>query len=207
MRVRSFAPCACLEIISIAGHSKGAISNAIKDGLVERIGVLVSVTDTVISSPISPKKPLVQSSVQTGPLRVAELRVYPIKSCGSGTALDKLVVDHLGPQHDRCFMVCQKPHWNRESWQDTWGAVTPRTPKENSSTGQIIDGPSLLLVDVVMNPDATMTISSKNAARPMPALHISVKPPADAPLIENVHNCAQLFFLKTVSSELLSVPR
>jgi hypothetical protein len=136
----------------------------------------------------------VQRSVQAGPLRVAELRIFPIKSCSSGAALDKLVVDQLGPQHDRCLMVCQKPHYNRDTWQDTWGAVTPRTPKENPSTGQIIDGPSLLLVDVAMNPDATMTVSSKNAARPMPALHISVRPPADAPLIQNVHHYELLFF-------------
>ena len=96
-------------------------------------------------------------------------------------------------------MVCQKPHWNRDAvsnswvWQDSWGAVTPRTPKENSATKQSIDGASLLLVHVTMNPNDTMTISSKNATRPMPQLCIAVQPPADAPLIENVPFCTQSF--------------
>ena len=96
-------------------------------------------------------------------------------------------------------MVCQKPHWNRDAvsnswvWQDSWGAVTPRTPKENSATKQSIDGASLLLVHVTMNPNDTMTISSKNVTRPMPQLCIAVQPPADAPLIENVPFCTQSF--------------
>lgn len=138
-------------------------------------------------------------SAQEGARRVAELHVFPIKSCGPGAALDRLVIGDLGPQHDRCLMVCQKPHWNRDAlsnmfvWQDTWGAVTPRTPKEIPATKQMIDGPSLLLVRVAVNPDATMTISSKNAARHMPELRIAVQPPADASLIDNVPSCFPVY--------------
>ena len=182
-----------------AGHSKAAISGAIGANLVVRMGALASGTEIVTlgsrpaaahSMPI-PNKHIVALPA-TPSAKVAELRVYPIKSCASGSSQDTLVIDNLGPQHDRCLMVCQRPHWNRNSasnafeWQDSWGAVTPRTPKENSATKQKIDGSSLLLVHVTVHPDATMTISSRNASRPMPDLRVAAQPPPDAPLIENV---------------------
>ncbi len=183
--------------IVISGHPLNTISNAVNANQVVRIGVLAS---GAIQSSLVPTIDAAHStfarqrsrSAQEGARRVAELRVFPIKSCGAGAALDKLVIGDVGPQHDRCLMVCQKPHWNRDAlsnswvWQDTWGAVTPRTPKENPATKQMIDGASLLLVRVAVNPDATMTISSNNAARHMPELRIAVQPPADAPLIDNV---------------------
>ena len=182
-----------------SGHSKAAISGAIGANLVVRMGALASATEIVTpgsrpaaahSMPI-PNKHIVALPA-TPAAKVAELRVYPIKSSASGSSQDTLVIDNLGPQHDRCLMVCQRPHWNRNSasnafeWQDSWGAVTPRTPKENSATKQKIDGSSLLLVHVTVHPDATMTISSRNASRPMPDLRVAAQPPPDAPLIENV---------------------
>jgi hypothetical protein len=125
--------------------------------------------------------------------RVGDLRVFPIKSCGSAAALGRLAVDHLGPQYDRCLMVCHKPHWNivdyaanSWGWQDSWGALTPRTPKQNSLTKSTIDGPSLLLTQVEVHSDATLTLCSKNASRAMPSIRFAARPPADAPLIENV---------------------
>jgi predicted heme/steroid binding protein len=180
----------------------GMIHAALESGQVVRIGVLFgdaphSATVSQVSEALSAsKKPL-----PTRPPKVAELRVFPVKSCGSGAALGEIVVDYLGPQHDRCLMVCHNPCFNKGGWQDTWGAVTPRT-LPNSDREQVIYGPSLLLVDVTMNPDATMTISSKNEARHMPDLRIAVKPPVGAPLIDNVQFCSPPFetplpFLKT----------
>jgi predicted heme/steroid binding protein len=168
-----------------------------ESGQVARIGVLFGDApdspdrDTVSQAPEAPESPS-SSKRPTGPPKVAELRVFPVKSCGSGAAVDEIAVDYLGPQHDRCLMVCHKPCFNNKKWQDTWGAVTPRTipadavTPETRDEKQVIYGPSLLLVDVTMNPDATMTISSKNEARRMPDLRIAVKPPVGAPLIDNV---------------------
>lgn len=161
-----------------------------ESGQVARIGVLFGDApdspdrDTVSQAPESPSS----SKRPTGPPKVAELRVFPVKSCGSGAAVDEITVDYLGPQHDRCLMVCHNPCFNNKKWQNTWGAVTPRTKPDDSVTPkkQVIHGSSLLLVDVTMNPDATMTISSKNEARRMPDLRIAVKPPVGAPLIDNV---------------------
>jgi len=181
-------------ISQCAGHPKDSIDNAIRGNLVVRIGVIASVISapTVDSSAQKRAKADPAAVVQaSGPIRVGELRVFPIKSCGSAAALDKLIVDDLGPQHDRCLMVCQNPHWNTMStvraWQHTWGAITPRTPTENPATNEKVDGSSLLLVHVAVNhDDCTVIVSSKNAARPMSDLRVAIKPPADAPLIENV---------------------
>ena len=182
--------CPCHRLIQFLGHSANALPNAVKANKVARVGSLTG-APPISSAPSAhtPQTSFTRRSFdcQQGDCRVAELHVFPVKSCGSAVSLDELVVDHSGPQHDRCLVVCQNPHWNagKNEWQDSWGAITPRT-KPNPQKNQIIDGAILLLVDAAMNPDATMTISSKNAARLMPELRVAVQPPAHAPLIHNV---------------------
>ena len=192
-RLLIHSPLCLPHTIGCAGHPRDSIGNAIRDNLVVRIGVIGGVASAPTLHPAASQQAKFSSPAvarASGPIRVAELRVFPVKSCGSAAALDRLVVDDLGPQHDRCLMVCHKPHWNTMStvraWQDKWGAITPRTPKENPATNSKVDGSSLLLVHVAVNPDGCVTISSKNAARPMSDLHVAIKPAADAPLIENV---------------------